>query len=64
MKGCENPMCNVRFSPTSLPWLSQRYCSKECRQFGSLLKRVREKLKNLSDDEIVRVIRGVLAAAR
>jgi len=58
MKACENPICCARYSPTSLPWLSQRYCSKECRQFSSLLKRVREKLKDLTDDEIVRVIRG------
>jgi hypothetical protein len=58
MKACENPICDVRFNPTSLPWLSQRYCSPACRQQASIIQRVAKLLKDLSDDEIVKVIRG------
>jgi len=55
LKRCESPLCHKEFNPTCLPWQTQRYCSADCRQLCSLIKRVREKLEDLTDDEIVRV---------
>ena len=38
-KPCGNPVCNVEFNPTCLPWFSQSYCSDGCRQQASIIRR-------------------------
>ena len=55
---CANPLCANRFKPGGMKAKPKRFCSGDCRQFSSLIKRVRERLKGLTDGEIVRVIRG------
>jgi hypothetical protein len=52
---CGNPLCSKPVEPTR-KW--QRFCCPACRQQASLVRRVSNLLKSLSDDEIVTVIRG------
>ena len=39
LKVCDNPICKVQFTPTCLPWCSQSYCSDQCRQQASIIRR-------------------------
>ena len=39
VKVCDNPICKVEFTPTCLPWSSQSYCSDQCRQQASIIRR-------------------------
>ena len=39
LKVCDNPICKVEFAPTCLPWSCQSYCSDQCRQQASLIRR-------------------------
>jgi len=55
---CLNPLCDKSVEPKRKHAPVKFYCSADCAQVVSLLKRVREKLKDLSDEEIVRVIRS------
>jgi hypothetical protein len=54
---CENPLCTVEFRESGLKIEPRRYCSPECRQQASLIRRAAALLKVLSDVEIVRLIR-------
>jgi hypothetical protein len=55
---CLNPLCDKSVEPKRKHAPVKFYCSADCAQVVSLLKRVRKKLKDLSDEEIVRVIRS------
>jgi hypothetical protein len=52
---CGNPLCAKTVSPTR-EW--QRYCSAQCRQQASIIKRVAELLSGYSDDEVLRIVRA------
>lgn len=52
---CGNPLCSETVTPTRR-W--HRFCSDGCLQKASLIRRAGELLKDLSDDEVLRVIRG------
>ena len=52
---CGNPLCSKPVSPTR-EW--HRYCSAECRQQASLIRRAAKLLTVLSDEETITVLRG------
>lgn len=56
---CESPLCDVRFPQTGLKIEPRRFCCGECRQRTSLIRRVAALLEGLTDDEALRVLRGV-----
>jgi hypothetical protein len=55
---CGNPVCHEKFAPSGLAIEPKRFCSNQCRMTAWFLKKAREAMKDLSDDEIVKVIRG------
>jgi hypothetical protein len=50
-----NPLCIRTITPTR-KW--QRFCSDECRQAASIIKRAGELLMGLSDEALLKIIRG------
>ena len=56
---CESPLCDVRFPQTGLKIEPRRFCCDECRQQASLIRRVAVLLERFTDDEALRVLRGV-----
>ena len=56
---CESPVCDVRFPQTGLKMEPRRFCCGTCRQQASLIRRVAKLLEGLTDDEALRVLRGV-----
>jgi len=58
LKKCESPLCAVQFEPGGLPISPRRFCSDDCRQAVSILRRAGELLKGESDDRVLAVIRG------
>lgn len=53
---CENPVCGKGFNPTCLPWNHQRFCSSECRQQASILKRAAVLLLGFSNEQVLKVL--------
>jgi hypothetical protein len=39
-RGCESPLCSVRFAQTGMEISPKRFCCGECRQQASLIRRV------------------------
>jgi len=54
---CENPLCTVQFPQSGLKIKPRRYCSAQCRQQASLIRRAANLLKVLSDVEVLNVVR-------
>jgi hypothetical protein len=54
---CENPLCTVQFPQSGLKIEPRRYCSAQCRQQASLIRRAANLLKVLSDVEVLNVVR-------
>jgi len=55
---CASPICSNRFKAGGIIGSPKRFCSDQCRQNASIIQRAAKLLKSLTDDEIVRVIRG------
>jgi hypothetical protein len=57
---CQSPVCQNPLPEVKTGWrrTERLYCSQDCKKDVCALKRVREKLKGLSDEEIVQVIRN------
>jgi hypothetical protein len=55
---CENPLCAVQFPESGLKIEPRRYCSPQCRQQASLIRRAAALLNVLSDADVLKVIRG------
>ena len=55
---CLNPLCNNPVTPRQKHAPAKFYCGGPCKQTGALIKRVSKLLNGLSDDEVLRVIRG------
>jgi hypothetical protein len=56
---CENPLCSARFPEGGMPQSPKRFCCDACGQQASLLRRAAVLLEGLSDDEALRILRGV-----
>jgi hypothetical protein len=54
---CENPICRTEYKPTCLSWSTQRFCSDQCKQAASIIKRAAKLFRVLSDDEILKIVR-------
>jgi len=54
---CENPLCTVQFPESGLKIEPRRYCSAQCRQQASLIRRAAALLSVLSDVEVLNVVR-------
>lgn len=48
---CESPLCSVEFEPSGLPMEPKRFCSDQCKQEASLIRRVAKLLEGYSDQE-------------
>lgn len=55
---CASPLCAKRFKPGGMAMSPKRFCSTVCRQQASLIRRVSKLVENLSDAEVVQIIRG------
>ena len=55
---CASPVCSVSFRQTGMKIKPRRYCSDECKLDAWAFKRVADLLKDLSDDEVLRIVRG------
>jgi len=49
---CESPLCDNRFQQTGLKIEPRRFCSDQCRQQASLIRRVGALLNDLPDQEV------------
>ena len=54
---CQNPACNGPLSPKLKHAPQKLYCSTQCTQSASIIKRARELLRGLADDELLKVMR-------
>jgi hypothetical protein len=54
---CENPLCTFEFPESGLNIEPRRYCSPECRQQASLIRRVAALLDGLSDSAVIAILR-------
>ncbi len=48
---CANPICSVRFERSGLTIEPKRYCSDQCRQQASILKRAARLLRPLGKNK-------------
>jgi hypothetical protein len=55
---CESPLCDNRFQQTGLKIEPRRFCSDQCRQQASLIRRVGALLNDLPDQEVIRILRS------
>lgn len=54
---CESPLCNVRFPQSGLSIEPRRFCSDQCRQTTSIIRRAAKLLAKLSDAEALKILR-------
>ena len=40
LRHCESPLCSVEFEPSGLKMEPKRFCSDQCKQEASLIRRV------------------------
>jgi hypothetical protein len=59
LKVCESPLCGVSFPESGLACKPRRFCSDACGQQVSILRRAAVLLEGFSDDEVLRILRGV-----
>jgi hypothetical protein len=57
---CESPVCDVRFEQTGMVRMEpRRFCNDRCRMDAWILKRAAKLLEGLTDDDALRILRGV-----
>jgi hypothetical protein len=56
---CASPICSIRFEQTGLKIEPKRYCSDQCRQQASIIRRAAKLLEKVSDREALKILRGV-----
>jgi hypothetical protein len=54
---CENPLCSVRFPQTGLKIEPRRFCSNECRQQASIIRRAAKLFEGLSDSTVLEILK-------
>jgi hypothetical protein len=55
---CESPLCDVSFPESGLACKPKRFCSHDCAQQASLIRRVRKLLENETDERALEILRG------
>jgi hypothetical protein len=58
-KVCESPLCGVSFPESGLACKPRRFCSDACGQQVSILRRAAVLLEGFSNNEVLRILRGV-----
>jgi hypothetical protein len=53
---CASPVCDIRFEPSGMSISPRRYCSDDCRQVASILKRAGKLLEGFSDEKAIRIL--------
>ena len=61
---CEYPLCSVRFPQTGLKMSPKRFCSNECKQQASIIRRAVKLLKGLSGDAVLEILGAVSEKSR
>jgi hypothetical protein len=63
---CQNPLCAVPIELLEAGWrrTERLYCSDECKQQTSLIRRVGALLNDLADEEVIRILRKSLSPER
>jgi len=56
---CENPLCGNSYEQTGLVMNPRRYCSDECKQQGSILKRAARLLVGLDQARVWEILKGL-----
>ena len=54
---CENPLCGHQFHRSGTKMDPRRYCSEKCKFDSWVIKRAGELLADLSDEQLLRLIR-------
>ena len=56
---CQNPLCAVPIELLEAGWrrTERLYCSDECKQQASLIRRVGALLNDLPDEQVIRILR-------
>jgi hypothetical protein len=55
---CESPLCDVSFPESGLPCKPKRFCSDDCAQQASLIRRVRKLFEGIDDERALEILRG------
>lgn len=55
---CGNPLCDASFEQTGLAIKPRRFCSDQCKQQASLIRRVAALFDGLPDARVIEVLRG------
>jgi hypothetical protein len=55
---CESPLCDVSFPESGLPCKPKRFCSDECAQQASVIRRTAKLLENETDERVLEILRG------
>ena len=53
---CESPLCAAEFEASGLQVRPKRYCSKECRQGASVIRRAAMLLVDLTPEAVLEVL--------
>lgn len=58
LRRCGSPLCSVQFEPSGLKMEPKRYCSDQCKQEASILRRAALLLEGVSDQRVLEIVRG------
>jgi hypothetical protein len=58
LQRCENPLCSVEFPQAGLKIEPKRYCSPQCRQETSILRRAAILLADATDKRVLEILRS------
>ena len=53
---CESPLCDIEFLPTGMKIAPRRFCSDQCRQQASLIRRVAALLAPLGQQKAWKIL--------
>ena len=56
---CENPLCENTFEQTGKAMKPRRFCSDECKQQASLIRRVAALFEGLPNAKVIEILRGL-----
>lgn len=54
---CDSPVCSVEFEPSGLDIKPRRFCSDQCKMDAWVIKRAKELLAGMSDEEKLEVLK-------
>jgi hypothetical protein len=53
---CDSPLCAVSFPDSGLKCKPKRFCSDECAQQASILRRAAELLRGVTDEQVLKIL--------